>query len=228
MRCPRPGDATPQLGDQRFTLTFSFHSSRHQKSCTLWSRLTWVHSARFWVMPRDPWVSCPRRLISIRFNCVPPETLLRRFLQTVLYYNYDTLGRAIIFDAIEPSLPNEILRWKILYHLPFNTTSRSACRSCDSLGFQSEGHHLQKITAPNNMMAPTMAINIGVIRPSTENFGAAEPGELELEPEPEPEPESEFDDEPEAGVGEGAEVVRGCSRRRALRCWRSSHGSSST
>ncbi|KAK0511941.1 hypothetical protein JMJ35_005791 [Cladonia borealis] len=41
------------------------------------------------------------------------------------------------------------------------------------------------------------------MRPSTENFVAAEPGELELEPEPEPEPELEF--ELEAGVGEGAE-----------------------
>ena len=54
-------------------------------------------------------------------------------------------------------------------------------------------------------MTPVIAINIRVIRPSTDNFGAAEPGELELEPEPEPEPESEFEDEPEAGVGEGAE-----------------------
>ena len=55
------------------------------------------------------------------------------------------------------------------------------------------------------MMAPVIAINIRVMRPSTENLVAAEPGELELEPEPEPEPESEFEDEPETGVGEGAE-----------------------
>ena len=55
------------------------------------------------------------------------------------------------------------------------------------------------------MMAPVIAINIRVISPSTENFVAAEPGELELEPEPEPEPELEFEDELEAGVGESAE-----------------------
>ena len=53
-------------------------------------------------------------------------------------------------------------------------------------------------------MAPVIAINIRVMRPSTENVVAVEPFELELEPEPEPEPELEFEDEPEPGVDEGA------------------------
>ena len=72
-------------------------------------------------------------------------------------------------------------------------------------GFQSEifvarpefeGHHVQKITAANNMMAPVIAINIRVTRPSTENFvaelsvvGEAATGAAVLDAAADPEPE---------------------------------------
>ena len=58
-----------------------------------------------------------RKFISIRSNYVLPKT------QTGLFYQYDTLAKANIINAIETFfLSNEMLCRKILYHLPFNTT----------------------------------------------------------------------------------------------------------